>query len=130
MSGARDGFSLIEVIVALVILTVGVLAMGASTGYVMTQVRAAELRTDRMTAIHQVTERLRAVPWDNLETACGGQSFAAAGFTVSCTVSTPPGANNLKRVQLVSIGPGFSAGRREQSVADTMTIGIARPIPQ
>lgn len=128
MIGGREGFSLIEVIVALVILSVGVLAMGASTGFVLTQVRAAELRTDRMTAVHQVAERLRAVPWDDLETACAGQSFSTADFTVSCTVSQAPGIINLKRVQLVSTGPGFSGRRRVQSATDTMTIGIARPI--
>lgn len=127
MTTLRDGFSLIEVIVAMVILSVGILAMGASTGYVLTQVRAAELRTDRMTAVRQVAERLRGVDWADLDTACGSSPFVADGFTVSCSVSGVPGAINLKRVQLVSTGPGLSGGKVIASVADTMTIAIAGP---
>jgi prepilin-type N-terminal cleavage/methylation domain-containing protein len=128
MSERRDGFSLIEVIVAMVILSVGILAMAASTGYVLSQVRAAELRTDRMNAVHQATERLRAVKWDQLETVCSGQPYVADHFTVSCTVSRPPGAINLKRVQMVSTGPGYRGGKLLPSLADTMTMGVARPL--
>jgi prepilin-type N-terminal cleavage/methylation domain-containing protein len=127
MRSQREGFSLIEVIVAMVILTVGILAMGASTGYVMTQVRAAQLRTDRMTAVHHVAERLREVDWDALDGACFGQTFTADRYTVTCTVSRPPGSVNLKRVDLVSTGPGFRGGRVQPVVVDTTMIGIARP---
>jgi prepilin-type N-terminal cleavage/methylation domain-containing protein len=130
MSAGRDGFSLIEVIVAMVILSVGILAMGSSIGYVLTQVRAAEVRTDRMTAVHQVAEQLRTVPWDALENACSGQQFSADKYTIECTVTRPMGAVNLKRVELVSTGPGLEAGRMVPAVVDTMTIGIARPIGQ
>jgi prepilin-type N-terminal cleavage/methylation domain-containing protein len=128
MITTRAGFSLIEVIVAMIILSVGILAMGASTGYVLGQVRAAELRTDRMTVVHQAAERLRAVDWDALETTCAGPPFAAEGFTVSCTVSRPPSAPHLKRVQLVSTGPGYRGGKLRPALPDTMTIGVARPI--
>jgi Tfp pilus assembly protein PilV len=128
MSAQREGISLIEVIVAMLILSVGVLAMGASTGYVLSQVRAAELRTDRMTAVHQVAEQLRAVAWDDLESECSGQAVTALGFTVACSVSRPPGAFNLKRVDLVTTGPAFRRGGVVQNVTDTTTMGIARPI--
>jgi prepilin-type N-terminal cleavage/methylation domain-containing protein len=128
MSARRNGFSLIEVIVAMVILSVGILAMGASTGFVLTQVRAAELRTDRMTAVQQAVERLRGVDWDDLEAVCGSQSFTLETFTVSCSVSSPPGAIHLKRVQLVSTGPGYRGGKLVRNVADTTAMGVARPL--
>lgn len=127
MSTRREGFSLIEVIIAMLILSVGVLAMGGATGYVLSQVRASQLRTDRMTAVHEVTERLRAVDWDDLEAACAGTPFSVPPYTVSCQVSRPPGSNNLKRVDLISTGPGYRAGR-VQAVADTMMMGVARPL--
>jgi hypothetical protein len=46
------------------------MAMGASTGFILNQVRASELRTDRMIAVRQVTEQLRGTPWVNLTGEC------------------------------------------------------------
>jgi prepilin-type N-terminal cleavage/methylation domain-containing protein len=127
MSAGREGFSLIELIIAMIILSVGILAMGASTGYVLGQVRAAELRTDRLTAAQQVAERLRAVDWADLDSACSGP-FTVDRFTLSCSVSSPPGAINLKRVELVTTGPAYRNGRLVTTAADTMLVSFARPI--
>jgi prepilin-type N-terminal cleavage/methylation domain-containing protein len=128
MSARRDGFSLVEVIVAMIILSVGILTMGASTGYVLNQIRAAEFRTDRMTAVHHVAERLRAVPWDDLEMECGFGPFSADDYTVACSVALAPGTINLKQIQLISTGPGFTGGRLVPAVTDTMLIALAKPI--
>ncbi len=130
MTSQRAGFSLIEVIVAMLILTVGVLAMGGATGYILTQVRSAQLRTDRMTAVNQAAEQLRAIAWNDLESACAGDGFDVPPYAVSCHVSQPQGVLHLKRIDLVSTGPGFRGGRVVQSLTDTMVIGIARPVDQ
>lgn len=122
----RGGFSLVEVIVALMILSVGVLAMGASTGYIMTQIRASELRMERMTAVRQAAETLRGEDWTTLPSYCSSATFATQRYSVSCTVSQP--ASNLQRVQLVSLGPGYSAGRLVVSLPDTFAISIAQPV--
>ena len=85
------GFSLVEVIVAIFILSVGVLAMGMSTGHVMAQIQAAELRTERMTAFREAAEILRSTDWDTLETTCSnaGSSLDSDHYSVSCSVSQP-----------------------------------------
>jgi uncharacterized protein (TIGR02598 family) len=127
MSAHRDGFSLIEVIIAMIILSVGILAMGASTGYVLSQVRAAELRTERVNAVQHVAAQLRAVNWADLENACA-HSYAVDAYTVDCSVSVPPGAIHLKRVELVTTGRAYRAGRLITNAADTMLIAFARPI--
>lgn len=125
MKTPREGFSLVEVVVALMILSIGVLAMGASTGYIMTQIRASELRTERMTAVRHAAETLRASQWANLENICLNNDFSAGLYRVQCSVNQPQ--NNLKLVQLVSVGPGYFDGRLQPSVQDTFAISLAQP---
>jgi prepilin-type N-terminal cleavage/methylation domain-containing protein len=128
MNTSRDGFSLIEMIVAMLILTVGILAMGASTGYVLGQVRAAELRTDRMVAVRQVAEMVRSVDFDELADACTGPAFNAGRYSVSCEVHAPTGELHLRRVELISVGPGMAGRRVQQGMVDTTAISISRPV--
>ncbi|MFO7892285.1 MAG: prepilin-type N-terminal cleavage/methylation domain-containing protein [Longimicrobiales bacterium] len=125
----RSGFSLVEVIIALMILSVGILAMGASTGHVMAQIQAADLRTERMGAIRESAEILRGTAWGSLETACAnaGTNFGTEHYTVRCSVLRP--SSNLKRVQLITEGPGFRSGKFTTTVADTFAISIANPVP-
>lgn len=119
---ARQGFSLIEVIIAMLILSVAVLAMGASTGYVFAQVRGAELRTERTMAVRQVAERLRAVAWTDLATECAGIEFQQGHYTVTCSFDT--GSANPARLQLTSEGPDLGGG----GAIRTDLIQIARPM--
>lgn len=123
-----NGFSLIEVIVALMILSVGILAMGASTGHVMAQIQAAELRTERMSAVRQAAETLRGTAWGILEVTCSnaGSTFDTDHYDVSCTVDQP--SSNLKAVRLITSGPGFTRGQFSTTVADTFVISIANPV--
>lgn len=130
MTTARQqpGFSLVEVIIAMMILSVGVLAMGASTGHVMAQIQAAELRTERMGAVRETAELLRSTDWGSLEAACTSASdnFGTENYSVACTVDQAE--KDLKRVEMITVGPGFRSGRFATTVADTFTISIARPL--
>jgi prepilin-type N-terminal cleavage/methylation domain-containing protein len=124
----QAGFSLIEVIVAMMILSIGILAMGASTGHVMAQIQAAELRTERMGAVRETAETLRGTAWASLESTCAGDmsGFGTEHYTVSCSVLQP--SSNLKVIQLVTVGPGFEAGKFTTTVADTFAISMANPV--
>lgn len=124
----QNGFSLIEVIVALMILSVGVLAMGASTGHIMAQIQASQLRTERVALVRQAAETLRGTAYGSIENVCSAASttFGTEHFDLDCIVTQP--ANNLKRVDLVSVGPGFQAGRLVASVQDTFAISISEPV--
>lgn len=123
MMRIREGFTLVEVIIAMVILAVGILAMGASTGYIVTQVAVSDMRTNRMAAVREVAERLRATDFDDLGASCGG-NFTVGSYTVSCSVSN---VNiRLKRIEMVTTGPGYQTGYGiKPSVADTFNISIA-----
>lgn len=124
----QPGFSLVEVIIAMMILSVGVLAMGASTGHIMAQIQAAELRTERMGAVREAAEILRSTDWDALETACQNASdnFGTTNYALTCSVEQPE--TNLKRVHMITTGPGFKSGKFTTTVVDTFEISIAEPV--
>ena len=65
------GFSLVEVVVAILVLSFGLLAMAASTGYVATQLKSTTWDTQRNLARQQVIEQLKAA---------GLQGRGGAGF--------------------------------------------------
>lgn len=122
------GFSLIEVIFAMLILSVAFLAMGASTGHVMAQIQASELRTERVGALRQAAETLRGTAWASLESVCAAtnHSFDTDNYDVQCTVQL--WTEDLKRVDLVTVGPGFRNGRFTATVTDSFAISIANPV--
>lgn len=127
MNRQSSGFTLVEVIVALFILSVGLLAMGASTGHVMAQIQSAELKTERIAAIRQAAETLRSTGWSSLENACSADPYTSTDhFDVSCSVTTP--YSDLKRVRVITSGPGFRSGRLQPSVADTFALNISEPV--
>ena len=126
-NGARQGFSLVELIIALVILTFGILGMGVSTGYIMNQIRLSELRSGRMAAVRQAAEIIRGTTWSDVPVLCADSTFRLEDYVVTCQVSTP--AATLQRIQLVSVGPGYLDGHMASGVADTFAISVAQPMP-
>lgn len=124
-----DGFTLIEVIVALMVLSVGILAMGASTGHVLTQIQMSELRTERVAVVRQAAETLRSADFHSVENVCAAASttFGTEHYDLSCTVWQ--NAQHVKRVDLISVGPGFVDGKFVTSVPDTFAISVSEPLP-
>lgn len=122
----REGFSLVEIVVAMMILTVGILAMGVSSSFILNQVRASQLSSERVAAVRDAAETLRAVPWASLATECANTTFEMDPYTVECSVLAPQSSNTLQVLQLVSEGPGFQAMRMQPAVSDTFVISIAR----
>ena len=120
----RNGFSLIEIIVGMLIFAVGVLALSASTGYVSLQLQSADLRTERNAAYQQVAEQLHAMQFDNVVSQAPGVDVGE--YSVSWSVQSLSWA--LKEIELYNEGPGFNGGRRVDSVTDTLIIRIARPV--
>ncbi len=62
MIDRRAGFTLVELMVALMVFVVGVLAVAGSSGVVMTMVGGSQRRTIAATVAESRFERLRAVP--------------------------------------------------------------------
>jgi prepilin-type N-terminal cleavage/methylation domain-containing protein len=121
----RDGFTLIEVIVGMLIFTIGVLALASSTAFVSLQLNAAEVRTERSMAQQHAIERLRGIDFDSMKSVTKGNGSALGDYEVWWTVSALRWA--LNEVDIITEGPGYRDGRRDSAMVDTLTVQIPRP---
>jgi prepilin-type N-terminal cleavage/methylation domain-containing protein len=97
----RSGFTMVEVIFAVMILAVGLLGMAGTTALVVQQVTAADLSTERSAALQTAIEQIKATPFDQLTDG----SDSVGVFEVSWSVSKAGG--NWAVVQVVTNGPGM-----------------------
>ncbi len=98
---SRAGFSLVEVIIAMLVLTMGVLAMAGTTALVVRQTTIAQSTSERAAALQSTIERLRGMDFDSL--ANGSDSVGP--FAVSWTVTGGP---PISTVTIVMTGPGLT----------------------
>jgi prepilin-type N-terminal cleavage/methylation domain-containing protein len=126
MNGAANktgGFSLVEVIIAMVILSFGLLAMAASTGYVASQLRSSTFDAQRNMARQQIIEQLRATVFTNINSNTGGT--AVGRYTVRWVVTNVGSAQ--KDVRVITQGPAYRTGGARTTVTDTAIITITSP---
>lgn len=97
----RGGFTMVEVIVAITILTIGVLAMASTTAYVVRQTTFADLLTERAAAFQTVVDRLQASAYDDVTDDADSVGIFYAKWTV-----VDDGAQS-KIVTIVTQGPGL-----------------------
>ena len=82
-SGPEAGVSIVEVLIALIVFTVGALAAAQHTLVARQQARAGEIITEAAAAAQYQMETLRSLPPDNLVS----DSDTVWGFPISWTVS-------------------------------------------
>jgi prepilin-type N-terminal cleavage/methylation domain-containing protein len=121
----RDaGFTIVEVIVAMVILTAGVVALAGATALMVRQVTLAEVATARAAAFQSVIERLRALDWEDV----GSGSTTEGRYAVSWSIAEDLPQSRVMRI--VTVGPGFSTSpgypSLRPSIADTFTYRLLR----
>jgi prepilin-type N-terminal cleavage/methylation domain-containing protein len=122
-SAGRAGFTMVEVIMAMLILTVGLLGLAGATGYMVRTVTLGDLMTERSVAFQSTIDRLQSLPYDNVTTG----SDSVGIFAVSWE-SANDGPQS-KVVTLVTVGPGVVPGAafvQSPSVADTFVFRILR----
>ncbi|HEX7089571.1 MAG TPA: prepilin-type N-terminal cleavage/methylation domain-containing protein [Longimicrobiales bacterium] len=124
---SEGGFSIVELMVALVILTVGLLSLAATTGYVSTQVRTGDLRTERAAALQQVIENLRATPFANLASVAEAQAITVGDFRFWWTVNRT--GSYLAEVEIYSraVRPLPGASGHGAVAPDTFSFSIVMP---
>ena len=99
----RAGFSMVEVIIALLVLTIGVLGLAGSTAHIVRQVTFADLITERSVAFQSVIDGLQSLPYDSV-----GSGVDTVGVFALSWTSTPDGPQS-KVVRIRSVGPGMSS---------------------
>jgi len=118
----RGGFTIIEVIVAMIILTVGVLGLAGTTAYFVRQVTLSDLMTERSTAFQTILDRLQSLPYDSVTS--GADSVGIYAVTWS---SVNNGSQN-KTVTLITVGPGTRGAppRSDPQAVDTFSFRLLR----
>jgi prepilin-type N-terminal cleavage/methylation domain-containing protein len=99
----QAGFTMVEVIAAIVILTVGVLGLAGTTAYVVRQVTLSNVVTQRAVALQSVIEKVQAMPFSSV----GSGSDSVGNYVVRWTSSTETVASKL--VTVITTGPGLHA---------------------
>ena len=61
------GFSIVELVIAILILAIGVLGIASATGYMVRQITLAEVTSERAAAVQLVVERLKSTPYASLD---------------------------------------------------------------
>ncbi len=107
-----EGFTLVEVIIATLLLAMGIVALGWVSGYVATQLNLANVTSERATALQVGLEQVRALNYDSV--SAGADTIGR--FTVTWTVTTD---GRSKIISMITSGPGLSGGRLIPVVPDT-----------
>ncbi|MFO8174887.1 MAG: prepilin-type N-terminal cleavage/methylation domain-containing protein [Longimicrobiales bacterium] len=123
---SRSGFTMVEVIIAIVILAFGLLGMAGTTALVVRQISLAEVATERSAALQTTLERLQALPFDSVSTGSDSVGIFAVDWNVSTFI------NQWKTVEVVTTGPGMASGSGgfpmlTAAVPDTFNYRIIRP---
>jgi prepilin-type N-terminal cleavage/methylation domain-containing protein len=123
----RSGLTLVELLVAMVILTVGILGMAAGTGWMIRSVDLTRIDTGRAAATQAGIETVKSAPFAGVGTG----SVQEGDFTVSWSVLDE--APNWKLMRFVVVGPGRASGTSgaraaiSTAVADTIEYRVNRP---
>jgi len=125
-AAARSGFSLVEVVFAMLIMSVGLLGMAATTTALVHQTNISALRTKRALAMQQGVERVRTLSYDSISS--GSDSLGIFAVSWSLTAES----DLAKTVRIVTMGPGLvshddSPRTIEYNVPDTFNYRVLRP---
>lgn len=121
----RMGFTIVEVIIAIMILAFGLMGMAGTTALVVRQITMADLATERSAAFQATIERLQALPFSQLTDG----SDSVGIYDVTWTVTNPTG--EWAALEIVATGPGIATSdggfpMLMNNVADTFIHRILR----
>ena len=113
---------MIEVIIAMMILTIGVLGLAGTTAYFVRQVTLSDLMTERTAAFQTIIERLQSLPYDSVTSGTDSVGIFAVRWE-----SVNNGSQN-KTVTIVTSGPGTRGAppTNAPNVVDTFAFRLLR----
>ena len=101
----QQGFTLIEVLIALAIFSVGMLAVGAMQITSTNSNASARIHTEEYTWVVDQIERLTALDYDLGDLTAGDHSVVQGPYTVSWTVVDDTPVDGAKRITVTADGP-------------------------
>jgi len=121
----KAGFTMVEVIIAIMVLTFGLLGMAGTTALVVRQVSLADVTTERSVALQTTLERLQSLPFDSVISGTDSIGIFGVRWTVTASLA------EWKVVEVVTRGPGMRSGSGGfpmlvNQVPDTFTYRIIR----
>ncbi len=127
----RQGFSIVELIIALVILTAGLLAMASASGFSTLSVQLASSRTTRAAAVASEIESVRAqantvAGFNALSSKAQSAADTLDGYTLWYNVAN---GNNSKTITVFSLGRSYVLRKGWQTVQQSFTAAIVKPGP-
>ena len=123
-SNGSHGFSLIEALVALTILSIVLLALGTLMLRVSMQTRRSAVFAYQSAAAQESQAWVETIPWDSLDTVLGlGCTTDTTGVLVYDRCATVSDTLGLKRVTVVIASNNFVVR------PDTLVLDRARPRP-
>ena len=114
---------MVEVIVAIVILTVGVLGLAGTTAYIVRQVTLGDLMTERSVAFQTVIDRIQAMPYDQVTSG----TDVVGVFSIKWEAVNSGSQNKV--VTIVTTGPGLGGTgfpTNNPQAVDSFTFRILR----
>lgn len=117
------GFTLVEIVVSLVILTIGLLGLAGTNGFVIQQTSLAGATTERAVVRQSAVEEIRTRPFAEVTDS----SWTRGRYEVSWTVTGS--GKDYKTIELTATGPGLDSDgsglpRMRQNQSDTTNFRI------
>jgi len=101
----QQGFTLIEVLMAMAIFSIGILAVGAMQITSTNSNASARIHTEEYTWVVDQIERLTALDYDLGDLTAGDHSVVQGPYTVSWTVVDDTPVTGAKRITVTADGP-------------------------
>jgi len=105
----QQGFTLIEVLIAMAIFSVGILAVGAMQITSTNSNASARIHTEEYTWVVDQIERLTALDYDLGDLTAGDHSVVQGPYTVSWTVVDDTPVEGAKSITVTADGPHAQA---------------------
>lgn len=121
----RAGFSIVELVVAMLILTVGLLGLAAATGHVIRNTESGQVDTERAQARLSAVELLRARVGENFTQNVDTTDPIEIGSYEVTWIETLSG-DNSRVFEITLTGPGRGARGAEGGVTDTFEYRVNR----
>ena len=101
MTVNRNGFSLVEVMIALTIMSVVLIALGGLMFQVAQQSRSSAATTYRTAAAQKAAAHIQTLPWNNIDGASGCTADSSGLMAYNRCISVTNPSAEMKQVTVV-----------------------------